>query len=109
MHGSTKRAVRRRLEHARALIAQGWARGTFARDANNRTTNPESDEAVKFCALGACIRASYDFDGNDSAFYGHMRDVLHAAAGKSIVQLNDDSSRKEPVLRAFDRAIESLS
>lgn len=42
------------LTAAQALIERGWTNEEWARDARGEPTDPGSENAVKWCAVGAC-------------------------------------------------------
>jgi hypothetical protein len=44
------------LRKVRKLIAGGWTRGTFARNARGVPVPPQDKRAVRFCPSGACWR-----------------------------------------------------
>lgn len=104
-HHSRKRALRRRLEAARALIEKGWAKQTLARRANGREVDFASPDACRFCADGALMRSLVDlgdlqvvvtedpewgpryetpglhrWDTKANSIYGDLKQVMHAAA-----------------------------
>lgn len=107
------------LRHARGLIEEGWAREAFARTKNGRPCDVEDPKAARFCLWGALHRTEVDLP----LASGRVKDraVEHLRTGikrtgiqlypslqgpVSLISFNDNRSRKEPVLRAFDFAID---
>jgi uncharacterized protein (DUF2384 family) len=50
---------------AAALLKKGWTSNGLARNAKGRSVSPYSKTAVKFCAVGAIVRATYDVCGDE--------------------------------------------
>ena len=46
------------LQKVKKIIASGWTRGTYARDAHGRPVSVDNPKAVRFCLRGACLRAT---------------------------------------------------
>ena len=53
------------LTRAAELVAQGWTRGTAARDAEGRKVPSTASEATAWCVVGAIDRALYELVGVD--------------------------------------------
>ncbi len=53
------------LTRAAELVAQGWTRGTAARDAEGRKVRSTAPEAATWCVVGAIDRALYELVGVD--------------------------------------------
>ena len=94
------------LKGARDLVAQGWTKGVFARDAADHAVTAVNGKAVCWCASGAILWMR----GGDF-FVDHDRKSAEAlfkiAAGtRSISTWNDDPARTQAeVIAAFDKAI----
>lgn len=76
---------------AQALMLQsGWTQGCLARDVDDRGVDPSSDDAVKFCAIGAIMRIIDDADrlGDDSRKADHTATYL-------VEMLDDVASRDD--------------
>lgn len=52
------------LERAAALVAAGWTRGSYAKDAQGKDVCERAASAVTFCVLGAVRRAAWDLMGS---------------------------------------------
>lgn len=96
------------LKDARKLIStpDKWTRGTYARDDGNAKVDVHSPQAVRFCAVGALRRASFNL--HDFGDHSRAKDILTNITVKraktGIVGYNDSSSYAE-VLSLFDDAI----
>lgn len=95
------------LEKARALIAQGWTKGSFARDASGIARNARSHSAVSFCAIGALIHAVTPSDYFQSLECEDLLDqALPDGYEEGIICYNDAEGRtQEDILALYDRAI----
>lgn len=92
------------LTVARALLAQGWTQGVFARDASGAEVPWAGERATCFCILGAINRARTEIGGSFSL--GVLAtNVLRARVG-SLPDFNDHATH-EQVLALFDEAIAS--
>ena len=92
---------------ARAKIAQGWCKGTSARDVDGWPVAPRSDEACAWCIVGA-VRAVLRITVSPC---GHVFRLLAASARTDLADLafwNDKRSRtKKQVFAVYDDAIKS--
>lgn len=93
------------LIKARAKIGQGWTQGAFARDAQGAEVEPDSAEAVMFCAAGAYYAVARPRE------VAQTMDALRSAlpAEYSYVTIYNDTfgRRQHEVLALYDRAIEN--
>ena len=88
------------LKAARQLIEQGWCKGVFAQNNHYLPVDCKSEEACRFCALGALRRVSYWFDLRSE------QALAEALGTHKIGEWNDDPARtKEDVLAVYDKAI----
>jgi hypothetical protein len=100
------------LVEARALIAErkNWISGAYAQNEHGREVNPRSEQACKFCSLGAIQRAYANrniVDPSVGLFVDYeARHALEKVVG-SIALFNDKHGHPQ-VLAAWDKAIESL-
>jgi hypothetical protein len=103
------------LRYARALLAKrgGWTKVFYARTAKSIGTDATADNACKFCALGAIMRASHDL-GID---YGELSHKVYAVNAlrqalpvrdQGVISFNDAQTTVKPILAAYDRAIAKL-
>ncbi len=53
------------LEHAQAIISDGFAKEALARSKSGYKVSPCADNACKFCTMGALRRADYELNGRD--------------------------------------------
>ncbi len=91
------------LKAARAKIAQGWCRKWFSQDENGNATEANSDQACKWCALGAIYAI---IPANVSALDAAM--VLRSClpnGEQSISIFNDAQGSAYPILELYDLAI----
>jgi hypothetical protein len=106
------------LSHARAILKDGeaWGQGFFALKANDVPCSPYSEEACKFCGLGAVRRAIWELEGvkvsfGDSRFEEALRALNSAVVRKfpghwEFIGLNDTpETDAAAVLAVFDDAI----
>ena len=96
------------LTKARALISNegNWTQRAFAKDGKGRIVPFRDKLATRFCAEGACHRASKGFP---TAALQILERAAQSMAGKSsklptVWAINDDMGH-EAVLEMFDRAI----
>jgi hypothetical protein len=96
------------LIKAREIVKAGWTYRTSARDKYGHPCNVIDDNAVRFCAIGASLKASYILGE-----IGHNRtqanDLLDKAAQElfhhDIITVNDHFRSKKKVLQVYDEAI----
>lgn len=82
------------LKDVRALLRQGWCRGSFAKDRQGNHVSFSSPDADSFCLSGAIMRSG----GFDS-----LRALFWDCIGyKGIAEFNDKST-KSGVLTLIDR------
>jgi hypothetical protein len=105
------------LQEAKRLIEKGWAKETFARDAQGRPRHFLDKRAVAFCMVGALYRAAADLVGYRGrsiiGFYLSARPLV--ARTRAILEADEtitmklerfnDCASKHRVLGAFDRAL----
>lgn len=100
------------LREARRLIAEvGFTTKAYARDAAGRMVAPTNNAACCFCSLGAINRAG---SGSTLGFRNAVASVLQRAiaeidptsTGCWVDDWSDAQTSAEPVLAAFDKAIE---
>src|ERR1700682_4238077 len=103
------------LEHqvvalARVYIAQRrrWVQGRFAVRKNGQYVHPHADDAWRWCANGALIRAGFDLTQNLDKAY-KLREVACAALlpdernpVTAIEIINDGRQGHRKVLKLFD-------
>jgi hypothetical protein len=105
------------IERARAYVADRarWTRYTLALTRNNRDCEPTDAKAVRFCAYGALVRASFDLTGDvhqarrlagQAAMWITGR-TSQEEAYEAIYTLNDGApkSSREAVLRLFEGSL----
>jgi hypothetical protein len=99
------------LVKARALVAKGWTKNSYAKTAKGDPVDWDDPKACRFCATGAVYRAvgAYDTRIGMRTFAlldGHprMKDF-----DNDIVAFNDSQKTKKPVLQIFDDLIDVLS
>lgn len=103
------------LTKARGFIAQGFTKGTFARDVETNPTNALSTVAVCWCAHGAVLRATESdqyMNTNDRPAESRAAELkaielLSDLVGMDVPEFNDDlNTTQEIALEWFDKAIE---
>jgi hypothetical protein len=97
------------VTEARALLAKGWCKGTFARDINGECVYHGFPNAVAFCSLGAIARAQGDANFGRRAgqvpreFYSAFEKV---SGTQDVVWFNDHKCRsQEEIVDVFDKVI----
>lgn len=106
------------LTRTRALISDPscWTAGVFARNAAGTATGAGSDDAVRFCAIGALTRTLLDSHEplvrHASVYYAAARGELSKAQRRlghfaGLAQANDSVGHTF-VLRVYDDAIAAL-
>lgn len=103
--------LRENLKAVRALIAKGWATGSFARSDQWEPVIVESPNAVCFCIAGAVLRVSGEEDIAGNPMVRSLSDTLGVCEGdqsRFLVAFNDAPGRsQDDVLALIDRAIEA--
>lgn len=98
------------LEQARALIADEahWCQDALALDAAGIETDPTTDDAVQWCAIGATCRVTHDLEALDGADRLLWRAIPKVWPGwpleATVSDVNDDLGH-EAVMALFDRAL----
>ncbi len=70
-----------------------WTKGPFARDADGKTCDPRSDQAVSWCLVGALLRC-YPSSEDPVAFYRAVDKVIaKLPKGRFPAEWNDDPAR----------------
>lgn len=99
------------LEKARVLIKKGWTQGRYAADKNNQTTPFYTNEASKFCVLGALSRAGmeiYITPYDEKAVENIIRNCLPSNS-VGLASYNDEPKRKKSEMVALlTKAIEKV-
>jgi len=99
---------------ARALIAdkKHWVRGNYAVDANKKTASPYSDDAVRFCAVGAIVRAYKTVTGKSvNTELGENWSVPSVIREEDLdlLEIISEEIGHQAALRAFDVLIAARS
>src|SRR5215510_9152762 len=91
------------LRDAAEIVARGWCQGAWAQDKNDESVAPCSDDAVKWCAIGALILAVRSQPCPDIA--GALTALGRAIRMASASQWNDNPKRTQAqVVNALRRA-----
>src|SRR4029453_12499960 len=95
------------VERARALIAdeQHWSRRHLGEDVNGVAVSATSANAVKRCALGALIAASYQITNGNNAAHQLGHEVLGTHYRAATLMHVNDSRGHAAVLALFDEVI----
>lgn len=93
------------LREARALLAQGWTKDAFARDAKQQKVAPDSNEAVQWCAFGAMMRCGGPV--RSSLFESAMEEEGILVTGLGDFNDHPDTTHDD-LLRLFDLTIERV-
>jgi len=98
------------IERARKLIQDEsqWCRGYLAVDAHGDSADPISREAVRRCALGALIAATYQLTNNRSWGYELALSALRPICGSNTVVLTNDHRGHAAILTLFDEAMAAM-
>lgn len=118
--------VKEDLTKAREIIAvpEHWTQNHLARDKRNCPVPPEDPDAVRFCAIGAIMRALNTGDTLHSWPYDHVRALeetldqnasnipsfgvaLFDRTGLGVAHFNNTHTHEE-VLSLFDQTIARL-
>lgn len=102
------------LKAGKALIEspKNWTQRRYARNAQGEMVAYESENACKFCSVGAVKRAAFDLDGLDGdSFQAEtaLNKALDHMSGwpTGVIYYNDYHMRKHAeILHLFDRAIQ---
>ena len=85
-----------------------WTGGTMARDARRRSCSVGSEAAVRFCAVGALGRASFELLGTiDAELIAEIEATVLATNGLehlSLASINDRAGR-EIVVAMLQKAV----
>lgn len=95
------------LRKAKPLIEKGWCRFALARNRRGDRCMPYSDDAVRFCPVGAVERVVGRFFRQTKAI--EAVEALDKASRSSDIVMTNNYGRKTDVLAAFDRAISAES
>lgn len=97
------------LTKAREIYAKAPAQAAFAYDANDNRIDPEADNAVTFCAMGAVYAASKrKFTRPDIwRAVDSLDDASEALFGDTVAVVNDGPlpNAYKHVLEVYDKAI----
>ena len=81
-----------------------WTKGAAARDADGEIVDFDSNEAVKFCLVGACCRVARDYRPNVIDRY--IQKAIGQYDIQAIENYNDDDSRThDEVMATMNKAI----
>jgi hypothetical protein len=94
------------LVQARAIIADPnkWTTQAFARDKGGYSTSAHSENACRFCAVGAVKKVLGDNRDSEGGLLYKVWNLLDEASGSTIAYTNDNKGHAE-VLAAYDKAI----
>ena len=84
------------LERAYGIWQKNPTKGVFARTANGTACCAYERCAVKFCALGACLRASSSASSRNDAYCAmalQLKDAANMLFGRLITDVNDTLGR----------------
>ncbi len=110
----TKQAVIEMLIKARALLAQGWCQGSWAKDAANQVVSVRDDKATQWDLLGAIYRVNDYNEEHLDKLFNRLIDkrctMDKALDGLSKMTWWNDKvvKDKSEVLSLIDEAIASL-
>lgn len=102
------------LDEAKALVLKGWCQYHQAEAVDGEPVDVTSENAVKFCAAGACVRVTglHECLGGDAkwdhpVFAAVLRATEHITGAKDVGGYNDHADRtKYEVAAIFDHAKE---
>jgi hypothetical protein len=98
------------LNLAADYIDRGWTQGALARRKNGARADPNSPDAVSWCALGAIQRAQYDLKIPLLASqYAAIELIVHKAAiscgFRNIAIFNDETAETAEEVSALLRKV----
>lgn len=92
------------LERAAALVRQGWCKHSLAQDAAGEPVYPTDEDACRWCASGAILRAVHDLDASVPTHLHAYKCVCQPAGLTSLGIWNDRQRSRRPVIAALKRA-----
>ena len=94
-------------EKAKELIQdeRHWCRAYLANDDDGLGADPTSEQAFKYCALGALIAAAYQLTNNETWAHELARNALLPLCGSNTLVLVNDHLGHAAVLALFEKAI----
>jgi hypothetical protein len=94
------------LTKARALIAnkEHWCQGAYAMRADGEYADPSGPDAVRWCALGACIKVAVGIGGELDVASGLLHRACYGSRRQSVLLTNDKAGHAA-VMRLYDKAI----
>jgi hypothetical protein len=98
------------IEKAKELIQdeRHWCRYYLAIDDDGLAADPTSEQAVKYCALGALLAAAYQLTNNETWARELARNALRPLCGSDTLVLLNDQHGHAAVLALFEEAIAKL-
>lgn len=95
------------LRNARRYVKDGWAQGSFARDADGKIVNRTDASACRWCVLGALLNAADGLPGGHFVYSDAVSRLQRATQSEiGLTRWNDaDTTTQADVLAAFDKAI----
>ncbi|MHB8407841.1 MAG: DUF6197 family protein [Acidiferrobacterales bacterium] len=98
------------LTEAQVLLKKGWTTLRNAVNSSGDETTPEDPKAVRFCASAALSRAAKNLKLKSLVVAEEaLNAAIPAGEGCSFVTFNDGQKTKKPVLKLFQKAIDSLN
>lgn len=101
---STEIAIIRR---AREIISdpESWTSGTYARDDQGQSVDPDHRSACRWCALGAIARAAIELDAQPGDGAAAVDRLYEAAENMQTVVTTNDQLGHAATLSLFDKAL----
>lgn len=84
-----------------------WCRGSLAYNGDDVSVRPESEQAVRWCSLGALLHAANGFEDKPKCYQravGFITNVARNKYGLFVADVNDNMEHDD-VLQMFDEAI----
>jgi hypothetical protein len=104
----TKKQIIKAIERGIKRLKKGWTTGTCAFNSEGHSCDPNSKNAVRWCAVGALGFKSCD--GVDDAVLELQKTVKTVSRGKNNVLWiwNDRQKSGEKVIALFEKTIKRL-
>lgn len=97
----------KRLKGVRDLLERGWCQGAYARDADGIERPAGSEEAVRFCLSGACLRVYLNTLPRMDITH-HLVETVRELGLPNLPSFNDNHTQAE-VLALVDKTIERVT
>lgn len=81
------------IKRAEVLLKTGWCRGALAKDKGGREIVPESPKAVRWCLIGALLRAQSELKCKDEIVLDIVAQLRVQGYTPELASYNDTHSK----------------